>query len=248
MKPAAKMQVGAEPKKVAALAVLLVVAAVVFYFNDSSPSTPAAPASQSHIANQIPAIPATASRAPDIRRDARPIPGTSRGRAMRDFHPTLKPDKEDAIDYTRIDPTLRLDLLARLQKVEVGPEQRSLFDFGAAPPPPAVAQLAKNVGPIKPGLLAGPHGVAPGPAAAPGPPPKPPAPPIPLKFYGFVSPQVQGPRRAFFLEGDDIFVAAEGDTIKNRYKVIRIGVNSAVVEDTANKNEQTLKLVEEAVG
>jgi hypothetical protein len=246
VKAAPKMKVGAEPKKVAILAVLSVIAVVVFFINDSSPSNPGrqSSASQSHSATPVPTAPVTASRAPDLRRDARPIPGVSRGRATRDFHPTLKPDKEDAVDYTKIDPTLRLDLLAKLQKVEIGQDLRSLFDFGTAPPPTA-AEIAKNVKPIKPGPLPPPHSAGP---AATGDPPKPPPPPIPLKFYGFVSPKVQGPRRAFFLEGDDIFVAAEGDTIKNRYKVIRIGVNSAVVEDTTNKNQQTLKLVEEAIG
>ena len=34
--------------------------------------------------------------------------------------------------------------------------------------------------------------------------------------------------------------------IKNRYKVVRIGIKSAVVEDTTNHNEQTLRLPEEA--
>jgi hypothetical protein len=78
------------------------------------------------------------------------------------------------------------------------------------------------------------------------PPPAPPPPPpaIPLKFYGFTSYR-QGVKRAFFMEGEDIFVAAEGDTIKNRYKIIRIGVNSAVVEDINFKNQQTLPLLEE---
>ena len=46
-------------------------------------------------------------------------------------------------------------------------------------------------------------------------------------------------------KGDEIFVAGENDMIRNRYKIIRIGVNSAVVEDTTNKNQQTLPLVEE---
>jgi len=36
--------------------------------------------------------------------------------------------------------------------------------------------------------------------------------------------------------------------IHNRFKIIRIGVNSAVVEDTTNKNEQTLPLIEELPG
>ena len=247
MKPAAKVKVGAEPKKVAILAVLLAVAAVVFYFNNSSSSVPSQSSSASRSPNAIalpPVRTATVSRGPDIRRDTRSIPGTNRGRSTQEFHPTLKPDKEDEVDYTKIDPTLRLDLLAKLQKVEVDGNSRSLFDFGKAPPP-ALAQLAKNQAPIKPGPLAPKPG---DPAAKAAEPTKPPLPPIPLKFYGFVSPRQQGEKRAFFLEGDDIFVAAEGDTIKNRYKVIRIGVNSAVVEDTSNKNQQTLKLVEEATG
>lgn len=40
-------------------------------------------------------------------------------------------------------------------------------------------------------------------------------------------------------------MAAEGDTVKDRYKVVRFGVNSVVMEDTANQNQQTLPLVEE---
>ena len=79
-------------------------------------------------------------------------------------------------------------------------------------------------------------------------PPEPAAPPIPLKFYGFINPvRTVGPKRAFFLDGDDIVVANEGQMIKNRYKIVRIGVNSADVEDTQFKknSRQTLPLVPE---
>jgi len=88
--------------------------------------------------------------------------------------------------------------------------------------------------------------------APPATPPKPVIPPIPLKFYGYVSdPRIAMPgvsKRAFFLDGEDIVVAGENDVIHNRFKVIRIGVNSAVVEDTTNNNQQTLPLVEELPG
>ena len=43
-------------------------------------------------------------------------------------------------------------------------------------------------------------------------------------------------------------MAGENDLIHNRFKIIRIGVNSAVVEDTTNKNQQTLPLIEELPG
>jgi len=74
---------------------------------------------------------------------------------------------------------------------------------------------------------------------------KPPPPAIKLKFYGYISPVRSQRKRAFFLDGEDIFVAAEGELIRKRYKVVRIGVNSAVVEDVQHKHRQTLKLEEQ---
>jgi hypothetical protein len=59
---------------------------------------------------------------------------------------------------------------------------------------------------------------------------------------------VDGRKRAFFLDGDDIFVAAEGELIKKRYKVVRIGVTSVEVEDTQFNHTQMLPLAEEAAG
>jgi hypothetical protein len=82
-------------------------------------------------------------------------------------------------------------------------------------------------------------------------PPTPRAPQIPLKFYGFVNPARPDVKRAFFLDSEDIIVAGEGDLIKKRYKIIRIGINSAEVEDTQFKGDntkQTLPLETELPG
>jgi hypothetical protein len=84
------------------------------------------------------------------------------------------------------------------------------------------------------------------PPAPPTPAPTPPPPPIPLKFYGFSS--RTGSKRAFFLDGDDIDVAGENEVIKNRYKVIKIGINSVEIEDLNYKHQQTLPLVAELAG
>jgi hypothetical protein len=49
------------------------------------------------------------------------------------------------------------------------------------------------------------------------------------------------------MENEDIYIASEGEMIKKRYKLVRIGVNSAVLEDTQYKNnQQTIKLEVEA--
>ena len=47
------------------------------------------------------------------------------------------------------------------------------------------------------------------------------------------------------LDGDEIIYAAEGDTLKRRYKVLRIGPTSVLMEDTESKRQQTVQLAEE---
>lgn len=237
------MNLGAEPKKVAILAGLAVVLVVVFLMNrgnDLPPDarrTPARPALQQQPPVPMPSPP-TSPRA-----SVRGVPRSIAGRnTLEEFHPSLKPDDAQPLDLNKVEPTLKLDLLAKLQNVPIEGGSRSLFDFGQAP---VVKPNIPSVKPIKPGPL----NVAGAPAGgAKADPPKPPPPPIPLKFYGYVAPTRQAVKRGFFLDGDDIFVAGEGDLIKNRYRVVRIGVNSVVMEDTSNKNRQTLPLVEELAG
>jgi hypothetical protein len=64
-------------------------------------------------------------------------------------------------------------------------------------------------------------------------------PPIPLKFFGTSVSQF-GVRRAFLLNGDDVFIAAAGDIVDRRYRVVSIADNSILVEDIPNTNKQTL--------
>jgi hypothetical protein len=229
------MKVGAEPRKVAILGALLLVAGYLYYSNrlPEGPAEPSPPVSTPRPAASTPApIPArTAAR-----------PRTEEG-SVRAFRPSLKPRRpEDRPDPMSIDPTLRLDLLAKLQNVKLEAVQRSLFEFSQAPPPktPEPKIVPKDVAKAKEAAKEAENKKAKADT-------KPPAPPINLKFYGYISPVQTGAKRAFFLDGDEIFVASEGDVIQKRYKVVRIGVNSAVVEDTEHKHQQTLALVAEQV-
>lgn len=230
------MKLGAEPKKIAILGGLLLVAIVVFFMN-SSPSveTVNTPAAQS----AAPALPAGSEQT------ATTSSGRQRGRGSgAQFSPSVRPKRgEKPRDPMTIDPTLRLDLLAKLQSVSVGGSRRSIFDFSQPPAPkPEPVKVAKPVPnpivPVKP-----PDAEVEAAKAAP---PKPQAPPIPLKFYGYIAPTAantaSAPRRAFFVEGEDIFVAHEGEVVKKRYKIVKIGVNSVVVEDTQFGSQQTLPL------
>jgi hypothetical protein len=239
-------QLGAEPKKLAILGVVLLVLIVVFFIN----RTPDVPQQAASIAtpaarNPVPLESLTSRTRSAAKLTPNPAQGgatTRRGEAaIQDFKPTLK--LPDGLDVSRIDPALKLDLLARLQQLPLEGGERSVFEFGAAPKPKTPTPAVANVVPIAP----------PQPTPSiPVTPPKPVNPPIPLKFYGYVSESggvmPGAAKRAFFLDGEDIVVAGENDVIRNRFKIIRIGVNSAVVEDTTNKNQQTLPLIEELPG
>ena len=229
-------------KKVVMLGALVALLVVIFIWNSTSSSTPSAVpvAPRAAVTPGATGPRTSASTTPSIMPAHRTVRGQTQ--SVDDFRPTLK--LPDGTDVSKIDPALKLELLATLKNVAMEGGARSLFDFGQPPPPPT-----PKVDPIKPGQLA--LGANKGtdkqkePDKPAGPPPPP---PIPLKFYGYSNAARSGARRAFFLSGDEIFVAGENDMIQNRYKVIRIGVNSAVVEDTSNKHQQTLPLVEELPG
>src|ERR1022692_458169 len=58
-------------------------------------------------------------------------------RSSEEFRPSLKPKRpEDRVDPMSIDPTLRLDLLAKVQSVNIEGGRRNLFQVGAPPLPP----------------------------------------------------------------------------------------------------------------
>ena len=48
------------------------------------------------------------------------------------------------------------------------------------------------------------------------------------------------------MENEDIYIASEGEMMKSRYRLVKIGINSAVVEDTQFKTTQTLQIQEAA--
>jgi hypothetical protein len=223
------VNLGAEPKKVAILAVI-VVGGGLYYFLSSGDSTPA-PATRT-----IVPVADTTVTTRSVTKATKGQPTQSNGGEFRIRVLGSRPD--DKIDPKDIDPELKLDLLVKVQAVEPIEAGRNLFQYGAAPPPPGpVKPLPTNVPPIPIKPTAPPPTTTVLSESRPAPPP----PPINLKYYGYVVSKIDGRKEACLLDGEDIVLAAENETIKQRYRIVRIALNSIVIEDTQAKNTQTLQ-------
>jgi hypothetical protein len=234
------MKTGAEPKKIAVLGGLLAVVAVILYFNvfagDSNPRPKVLPPSV--VADPVVNSPLGAAAKSGRRR-------ASKNGNVQEFKIRQGVEVgEEKPDPATIDPTLRLDLLAKVQQVEPPASMRNIFQYGSAPPPPDAVkpiELPKN-----PAKIA----INQAPPKPPGPPPPPSAPSAPamtFKYYGYKVSKSDGRKEAFLLDGEDIIIAGENDDMKRgRYKVVRIGVNSITIEDTQFKTTQTLPMLEDA--
>jgi hypothetical protein len=121
-------------------------------------------------------------------------------------------------------PALRLDILQRFLALEYKGVHRSIFS--ASLPPPPTPPPTKQV------------------EVAPGPPPGPPPLTVDAKYFGYVSDYGGSHRRAFFAtsNNEDVIIAAEGDTLLGRFRVIRLTNTSADVEEVSSGRRTTLAL------
>ena len=129
----------------------------------------------------------------------------------------------------RLDPTLDLNLLSRSEEIKYAGNGRNIFVAGS------VAVIEKPKGP-------GVTDAAESATLRTPPPPQPP-PPITLKFFGFAN-RPGETKRVFLSQGEDVFIAAEGDIVDRRYRVLHISPTAVDVEDVLNNNRQSLPLTQ----
>jgi hypothetical protein len=121
---------------------------------------------------------------------------------------------------SRYDPELNLELLKKLQSRALSPIGRDPFAFQSPTPP-------------RPAASAGPQEAAPAPPAPP--------PPPPLKAMGY-SDMPGGGREAYVSYEDQVYSVHEGDTIANKFKVLKVSPTQVEVEDASSKEKLKLSI------
>jgi len=122
------------------------------------------------------------------------------------------------------EPSLRMDLLEKIRKLEYTGSHRNIFV--AAPPPPP-----KSAEPVTPANRLS------------GPPPPPPL-QFPGEFFGYAIQPHGGRRVAFFTSGDDVLVVAEGEKLLNGFRLDRINNDSADIEEISSGRHVTVQMVQ----
>jgi hypothetical protein len=125
---------------------------------------------------------------------------------------------------------VKLELLKSTQTT-LAPSTRNPFQFKPKPAPPAPPRLTAAEGRGAP-VIIGPPPPPPGP---------PPLPPIALKYIGVLD-TAQGKVAMFRDSGGDIVNGKEGDIIDGRYRLLKIGVESADLAYVDGLGRQTIRL------
>jgi len=126
-----------------------------------------------------------------------------------------------------IDPSLHFDKLAQSEDVHYEGTGRNIFSPESVPPP-----MPKPIVSARPNANQ---------IVQTGPPPPPKPPNIDLKYFGYAQ---DGDKslRAFFIHGDDVFIARTGEIVDHRYKVGAIRPLNVEVTDLSYNNTQTLSM------
>jgi len=140
------------------------------------------------------------------------------------------------VSFRDIDPSIHLE---KLEDFDPGTPLNARNMFSTE----AVHERVVSAKTSKPGSAGSAANLTPG--NQPPPPPRPAPPPmviINLKFFGTKTDLGHKRRQGFFADGDEVYLASEGDLVANRYRILRIGDSSAEIEELSSKTRRQITL------
>ena len=158
---------------------------------------------------------------------------------LKDLYLTKNPrrsSRKKEISFRDIDPSIHVE---KLEDFDPGTplNARNMFSVEA------VHERAASARNSKPGAAGSAASLTPG--NQPPPPTRPATPPmviINLKFFGTKTDLRHKGRQGFFADGDEVYLASEGDLVANRYRILRIGDSSAEIEELGSKTRRQISL------
>jgi hypothetical protein len=129
-----------------------------------------------------------------------------------------------------LDPRLRLDLLANSEDVKYEGKGKNIFRSAPEPVDVPAVKVSPLLAQQEEAKRAANY--------------VPPPPPINLKFFGISATKGEKPR-AFLSQGEDVWIAHEGDVVNRHYKIIHISPTAVEVEDLLTNNRQPVPLTKE---
>jgi hypothetical protein len=124
-------------------------------------------------------------------------------------------------------PQLHKEKLESARKAEYKSNGRNIFSSIAPPPPQPPHPTPLSHTPVNT------------------PPPPPPPPTLPVKFFGYGTVPNGTTRRAFFTDGEDVYIVSEGEVLLNRFRIIKVGNASLDFEEVSSGRHGTAALEEQ---
>jgi hypothetical protein len=140
--------------------------------------------------------------------------------------PVANTERGKVLPSESLDPRLHLDLLASSEEVKYEGTGKNIFRIEAQPvilPTVKVPPLISQQEPPKTVYI------------------PPPPPPITLKYFGITNSKGEKPK-AFLSQGEDVWIAHEGDVVNRHYRIVRISPGEVEIEDLLNNNRQNIPL------
>jgi hypothetical protein len=136
-------------------------------------------------------------------------------------------------------PQIRWDILRDAQGTEYKTNGRNPF---STIKPPTAQEIQNNAAAlVAQNTHKGPYG------PMPPPPPPPPAPvtlPANLKYFGYGTVPNGSPRRAFFTDGEDVYIVPEGEVLLGRYRILKVGNTNLEFQEISSGRTGSVPLEE----